>query len=83
MKKTTYIHNCVIVVYLFQDLTWQVVERDKVCYPLFGYVFNHYRIDNTFTWQQVVTQFLLIELEANLAVLHLLFVQGEHLWQVF
>ena len=81
----TYIHFCVTVSNLFENLTWQIVEGNEVCDLLLSNIFDNDGVDYLVLGHQVVGQLLLTELETNTCahVLHLLFVESVHLWQIF
>lgn len=79
----TYIHLGMVVVLLFKDLTWQVVERDKVSDLLLLHVLDNDCVDDAFLGHQVVAYLLLAELKVHVCIFHLLLVEGVDLRQVF
>ena len=65
-----------------QDLTWKVVERDKISDFLVT-ILDDNGVHHLFSWHQVMAEFLLAHFEAHLISFLLLFMEDIHLGQIF
>ena len=72
-----------IMPFSLEDLTWQIVERNKVSDLLGVLILNNDCIHNLISWHKVVSKLLLAHLERDLVSLLLLLVEAIHLRDVF